>query len=1105
MNYRKTRFLFIFICLCSICIFAGCKNFLNGEDFLTGLDNSISYENAATCEVLVKAAEGTGSTSPNGSVTVKIGFPQNISFEINEKNNYIFAEWRAVKSSDNTVLVTDGVEFENQKARTTKVTITKTLSDIQIIPFCIEQPVVVGEPVPSYTFTGIPQDTSIVVVFNHPMNIEDFYDEENGCFKNIKIQNLNRNLEDPDNNLLEYFEKPYLSEDGDILTIPVDKTKKMIEVNSNENMDIFVSIALSNIKMIIENVEVDFQDDLEWKYRINSQTDNIAPEITSLLIAKTEADLLAGQNLLTDLDFYTYADPAKISGDKVVGQYIHQNHVGKKVYISIKGADNENGSGIREFQVDESIVRDPAGNDYVNPNKETTKHFLLGEKNVNYDENEDKYWFEYEFSSVGDGVARLEITAVDYAGNVSKIKKSYDCIKDTTIGLLSFGNTFGKIYTDIQVIKNGEKGIMELIPVYYLSDSLYASDLSSTPEKYEDGFVFSSEEDGKENFKYPPDIKIIEFRYKNLNDKEWKTSEPKIEKGESDFKYNYTVSGEITDDILMEIEYEDGVGNKRIQKLNKKKVPEILDYSENADNSGWTIYYSATNDFTTMYVCYQYESEEGILGDITAFYNETDTLYGSMLDFIKDGIMFHNFPSSRNSGSLNLNFYEFENFPAGKYHIYLAEMEGNIALLKDWCKDYVIYHNIEKPDPALDASYIPDFTVSVDNAVKSTGLRDVHINLPSGFQQKNGITYYVKYCIENENEYGIEKRYDFSIPSGNRYWFYLVAVNASGNSVCSEKKIIDATEDNKGPEISGGDVDWYFGKKVTFDTPTDDGVGMYENQRGKGELTLFFAKDDSLSNTELEALPEKNKQIVEYDLNATKIEIPIDDINMNCLYVKAKDKNENVAYKLITSYLLSYNNGSGAYNKSFSIPATRDEYGAKYLSLEDFDSENAYQQISIESLENNKWVRKVDDSDGNSYNSIDFYYCSISALTSFIRIGRQDSSSGIPVYWWATYVYPQNLVTPVNCLIKNMVEGTNGITVLVDNPCIVHTLYSINNYGSEYGTWETRGIEIGIDCHNSNFMYDVPLSEIPVDCYYITVAHFADGTVTYTNVKQKKN
>ena len=73
---RLPKYFFLII---TAVLFISCDNFLNGLDAKNQLEDGISYANARSIEVLVNAAEGTGTTVPSGQYTAKSGYPFEVS------------------------------------------------------------------------------------------------------------------------------------------------------------------------------------------------------------------------------------------------------------------------------------------------------------------------------------------------------------------------------------------------------------------------------------------------------------------------------------------------------------------------------------------------------------------------------------------------------------------------------------------------------------------------------------------------------------------------------------------------------------------------------------------------------------------------------------------------------------------------------------------------------------------------------------------------------------------------------------------------------------------------------------------------------------------
>ena len=112
-----------------------------------------------------------------------------------------------------------------------------------------------------------------------------------------------------------------------------------------------------------------------------------------------------------------------------------------------------------------------------------------------------------------------------------------------------------------------------------------------------------------------------------------------------------------------------------------------------------------------------------------------------------------------------------------------------------------------------------------------------------------------------------------------------------------------------------------------------------------------------------------------------------------------------------------------------------------------------------------------------------------------------------------TYVYPdyerfKDTDKEIVCNITNILPGYNHhYQIYTDNPIFVHTMYWKENLGNDVALWETKGIETGIENNNlkteRNWTYSVTTDMVPSGYYYTVIAHFANGEVIMTDVKQR--
>ena len=112
-------------------------------------------------------------------------------------------------------------------------------------------------------------------------------------------------------------------------------------------------------------------------------------------------------------------------------------------------------------------------------------------------------------------------------------------------------------------------------------------------------------------------------------------------------------------------------------------------------------------------------------------------------------------------------------------------------------------------------------------------------------------------------------------------------------------------------------------------------------------------------------------------------------------------------------------------------------------------------------------------------------------------------------YLYFDYEYAKSTSTAPVYENTNFIEGSAGLQFFTDAPVFVHTLYSEKKLTEtkeedDLRIWEIRGHETGVVFKTANFTYNKSqYNSIPEGNYYITIAHFADGTVAASEIKKK--
>lgn len=246
--------------------FSACKNFMNSESVKKEIQNTIAYNNALTCQILLKAQQGTGEFLSDGEKDCKEGYTIDIQFTLNSAE-YVFKGFKAVGKTDETKSLAENVEIIDTSTEIekkngvykAKVILLKLSDDIMIRPDCLLIPKVL-DITPGFSPQGYDQDSIIQVKFNKSVNPESF-----GDFKDIL--SIYSDTED----LASYFGTPYFSENNTVLSIPPVQGKYILAPDSNRKLDVTIDIDFTTVKdvdgLTVEPIS-------PYKYRINDSFGN---------------------------------------------------------------------------------------------------------------------------------------------------------------------------------------------------------------------------------------------------------------------------------------------------------------------------------------------------------------------------------------------------------------------------------------------------------------------------------------------------------------------------------------------------------------------------------------------------------------------------------------------------------------------------------------------------------------------------------------------------------------------------------------------------------------------------------------------------------------
>lgn len=1088
-----------------ICIaLSSCENFLDNKGITDDILDEIKYNNAKSVTVKISCSEEIGTVFPESSYTEKLGYDHEIQFIPNTEKyilkdiNTIFEAVSRINQEDSRaecVSFTSLPQTEDDKKAglyRVKVKVIKDADDILLKPVCIERPYVTSL-YPESTVAGVSCANDIYVQFNKPVKLSDFIEVDASgnpeSFKNIEIycgtQNL---LDDEDDD--PYFDFPEVLDGGHTLKIPVNKNHLIFSNGtSTEIKEITVSIKTSAIKDSADSLA--FSSDTNWIYRVNSSSE-VLPRIRNLLASKSIVNY-DGEAETTVLDNMVYDEWDWDFDDYSV---FENNHIKDTVLISI---DAQGTYPVDKIYVKETLMYYKDEN-YADVDYGESSFTPLCTALDAYSWKTDE--FSYKLRSKSDGLVLLEIYYLDSLQNRSDTKKIY-VIRDTafTTSIKGFGLenarevcSDGKDHVSFgfkNIYEEFYAGVSERILIYKV-------------EWYE-------EDEGMDN---ASEIESQTAGYYSIA-------------GISKF-YNAKCNPKINNYFI--IYAQDTVGNLSSQIVCIPTQPFIFMLSKGA-SGGKEYYYDRIRN--ENYNCnYSLKSLE-------------------MKGYYKNGEI-HNFTHNGN----------YTNFIQGWNYIYpnteLDYVEGYTYLkFFEWliygCYCNPVYYCETQTETAELPAGI-EFTMKP--AVRNTGTRIINANFVLSDSQKQALAAEGKTEEDFYNpsyEYLIKVDYQASLDgSGIKYIYYepgdipvlsksmcklYPCVRTPSGAVITGVNYVECNPtqaDNIPPTWEGSRVPCPNGAKM-YGFPTD--TSGINNQNGIVTLKYFYLPNNGVetvqTKTEEELLSyinSNNCKTISYDLNNLPpyLLFPFDGLLQDwyTLFVYVEDNSSLKNYAFF-----SFAHSNKVTNR---IPTLR-------LENDNLLMKNLYDHpyFAVEIYADGKWKNYrnagvlyvslaglLDIAYGTNYRSVNpntfnlttfdqngyllenMYRGTPNSLPGkFTRYSAiSDKGNFVPFYFYYSYYMNPSAYPSKNKSLNTNVIG--GIQINTDIPVLVHTFWCSRNLGEDSDTslnqWLCHGTETGIQVEEETFTYSNDyFKEVPRGAYYVTIAHFADGTVLMTPVKQK--
>ena len=471
------------------------------------------------------------------------------------------------------------------------------------------------------------------------------------------------------------------------------------------------------------------------------------------------------------------------------------------------------------------------------------------------------------------------------------------------------------------------------------------------------------------------------------------------------------------------------------------------------------------------------------------------------------------------------------------------------------------YNKLYKSDPfTIDLSKsgmsslsaeVPDFEIEklpvVPNSKKTYfKIKNFKKNDGTAFEGDSQYTYYIKYKKIGE-EFSKSKIIDsFSedliveVPNEIcAYNFQLVVSNGSAEKCSSEiQKSILSADDSIPPVIhldssTGTKCSWMelsTNRLLVKNFFSDSGIGFaeedYEDAFGVYKRIpvkycySFDSKNDSVNwnadyvKTTYSYTRVSSKGTKEPHVLSPYLEFPRDGEKGTYLHVLVQDANKNsteYSVSTIPGYreLLLCKKAEGDltvgdvyYNWNVSI-----SFIAQYINSDEWEYTN--QLLTYANQNHTVSINSSTQVNSNKARKLNLSYTN-GEKKSFVRVMFNDAMDTIAnIASKPLYYCPGYYEGTVSCKLKGTSNTEFGLAIFADSnsPCFAHTFYSSTNLGNskeKLEDWLYYGIETGLKMNTGSFTYtDDNYDAVPSGMYYTTIVHFADGTMSMTDVKQK--
>ena len=268
----KSKIKLFVLCIGGGFLLAGCENFFSGSLVKEELDALIADANAPEVQIYIAADANTGTVTPNGNVSHKVGKSFPVIFTPAE--NYQFRYWEVLDRTTGAVQE-EAITISDKYDLETRFLINTDTQNLQLHPVCIERPSVQSYS-PQYSDIGVARDTTITVSFSKDLALEN-------DLSKIAITVNGESVRD-------CFKTPVIN--GNILEIAANESNLLAVVSGTKTVTVRIP---STFYYLDGDLKVQLGSDVSWSYKVNGTTNDKA-EITVSVAQEKGQVTPAGEN-----------------------------------------------------------------------------------------------------------------------------------------------------------------------------------------------------------------------------------------------------------------------------------------------------------------------------------------------------------------------------------------------------------------------------------------------------------------------------------------------------------------------------------------------------------------------------------------------------------------------------------------------------------------------------------------------------------------------------------------------------------------------------------------------------------------------------------------